>query len=261
MDIIANIESIVREAAKIMLDREFDVTQKGNASNIVTSADIKVQKFLEKELLKIYPGSIFLGEEGDNNIDKGDAIWIVDPIDGTSNFMRNLKLSAISVGLLEQGELTVGVVYLPYIDEMFTARKGEGAFLNGKPIHVSDRDFAHSHLCSAMSLYDKNFAKPCFNIIERVYSEADDLRRMGSAALEMCELAAGRVELYFEVRLCSWDCAATAVIIREAGGFVEFMFHDNIVLNKPMGVIAANSKENFEHLREIVYGEIPKELY
>lgn len=253
--------NIVREASKIMEIRDFSCEQKGNASNWVTSSDIAVEDFLEKELRNIAPDSSFVGEE-DNEINTtGKYIWIIDPIDGTSNYMRGLNASVISVSLMYDGKITLGVVYNPYMDEVFYAELGKGAYLNGKSIHVSNRDFAHSHLCSAMSLYDKTLAKPCFNIIEKVYAESDDLRRFGSCALELCQLAAGRVELYFEIRVFAWDCSAACLIIQEAGGYVDLMFNDTINLTSPMGVIAANNIENFEHLKEIVYSEVPEPLY
>lgn len=162
---------------------------------------------------------------------------------------------------MKNEEPFIGVIYFPYRDEIYYAERGNGAFLNNEPIHVSDRDYAHSHLCSAMSLYDKKYAKSCFNIIEKIYMEADDLRRLGSAALELAYLAAGKVELYFEIRVFSWDVAAAAAIIKEAGGHIEFLFHDRLPIPGPLGVIAANTKENFEKLRDIVYTELPTQPY
>ena len=259
--IIDNVKDAMREAAQIMLKRDFSISEKGDASNLVTTSDVAVQTLLEKRLTAILPGSSFFGEEGDVPDDISEYLWVNDPIDGTANFARNLGLSVISVALLKNMEPILGLVYNPYREEMFWAEAGKGAFLNDKQIHVSDKVWRKSMLCSAMSLYDKRFAKPCFNIIEKVYNETDDLRRLGTAALEMCELAAGRVDLYFEVRLSPWDYAAASLIIKEAGGCIEMMFHDTMPLNKPSGIIAANNKENFEKLKTIVYGEIPEELY
>ena len=258
---INQIIDIVKDASKLMYGDGVEVYQKGSESNFVTSIDIKVQNFLEERLLKLLPGSHMVGEESDNNPIEGDLLWVIDPIDGTSNFIRDMGLSVISVALVKNGKPYIGVVYHPYRDEVYWAESGKGAFLNGKRIHVSDRDFKHSHLCSAMSLYEKAYAKPCFNIIEKVYEKSDDLRRLGTAALEMSMLAAGRVELYFEIRLFPWDVAAATVIIQEAGGYVEYMFHNELPLNRPFGVIAANTKENFEELKAIVYEEIDHELF
>lgn len=258
---IEQVKEVVKAASKLMLVKEKIITQKGNESNFVTNADVNVQKYLTEKLQEVLPGSVVFGEENETNPKDGENIWIVDPIDGTSNFIRDLGLSAISVGLMTQGELSMGVIYQPYRDEMYWAEKGKGAFLNGKQIHVSERDFRHSHLCSAMSLYDKSLAKPCFNIIEKVYHETDDLRRLGSAATELAYLAAGRVELYFEIRLSAWDVAAAIPIIREAGGYVECLYQDTLPLDKPHALIAANSEENFAKLKRIVTEELTEMPY
>ncbi|MBQ8804419.1 MAG: inositol monophosphatase [Tyzzerella sp.] len=257
---INKIIEIVREASKLMT-ADIIIEQKGNDSNYVTSADVNVQHYLEQHLPKLIPGSTFLGEEEEEEVIESEYIWVVDPIDGTSNFIRGLGASAISVGLVKDEKPYLGVIYEPYGDEMYWAERGKGAFLNGKPIHVSDRDFKHATLCSAASLYNKDLAKPCFNIIEKVYFESDDFRRFGSAAIELAYLAAGRVELYFEIRLFPWDIAAGLVIIEEAGGFVEVLHEETFPLDRPAGVIAANNRENFDKLREIVYEEIPEKMY
>ena len=257
---IEQVIDIVRKASKLMTD-DIIIEQKGNDSNYVTSADVNVQHYLEEHLPQLLPGSTFLGEEEDEQVVESEYIWVVDPIDGTSNFIRGLGASAISVGFFKDRKPYLGVIYEPYKDEMYHAERGKGAFLNGKPIHVSDRDFKHATMCSAASLYNKDLAKPCFNIIEKVYYESDDFRRFGAAAIELAYLAAGRIELYFEIRLFPWDMAAGQVIIEEAGGVVEYLHEEGLPLDRPAGIIAANSKENFEKLKEIVYGEIPEKLY
>lgn len=127
--------------------RNMDIMQKGNNSNYVTSCDIAVEKFLSEKLRELLPGSLVIGEESDDNPSDGELLWVIDPIDGTSNFIRDIGISAISVGLVKKGEPYLGVVYQPYRDEMFYAKTGEGAYLNGERIHTSQRDFAHSNLC------------------------------------------------------------------------------------------------------------------
>lgn len=258
---IIEVTKLVREAGKLIQNRRIEVTQKGNASNYVTSCDVAVEKFLTNKLQELLPGSLVIGEESAHNPSEGNLLWVIDPIDGTSNFIRDIGLSVISVGLVKDGEPYLGVVYQPYRDEMFYAQTGRGAYLNGKQIHVSDRDFAHSHLCSAMSLYDKQYAPPCFRIIDRVYREADDLRRLGSAALELAYLACGRVELYFEIRVFPWDAAGAIPIIREAGGIVEILYQDQFPLDKPFAILGANSEKNFARLKDIVTQELPEIPY
>lgn len=257
---INQVINIVREASKLMTS-DITIEQKGNDSNFVTSADVNVQHFLEERLLNLIPESTFLGEEEGKQAVSSEYIWVVDPIDGTANFIRGLGASAISVGLVKGGKPYLGVIYEPYKDEMYYAELGKGAFLNGKQIYVSERDFKHATLCSAASLYNKDFAKPCFNIIQKVYYQSDDFRRFGSAAIELAYLAAGRIELFFEIRLFPWDMSAGHIIIEEAGGCIEYLYEDMLPLDRPAGIIVANNKENLEKLREIVYAEISEKLY
>jgi len=254
---IDKVIEIVREAGSLMQSRDFIVQNKGTVSNNVTTADIAVEEFLKKHLLSLLSNCSFIGEESEEHDYECLYQWIVDPIDGTANFIRDLGFSVISVGLVKEGKAVLGVVYNPYRDEMFYAEEGKGAFLNGKQIRVSDRNFEHSMFCTAMSLYNKDYAKPCFNIIEKVYAECDDIRRMGSAALELISLACGRVDLYFEMRLFPWDFAAAEIIIREAGGYVGTIGFDHTVFNRPIPLICANTKENYEYLRKIVMKELP----
>ena len=257
---INQVLNIVKQASKLMADN-ITIEQKGNDSNYVTSADVNVQRYLAEHLPQLLPGSTFLGEEEEAAEIENEYVWVVDPIDGTANFIRDLKASVISVGLVKGGKPYMGVIYDPYKDEIYYAERGKGAFMNGNPIHVSDRDFKHSVICTAASLYNKDLAQPCFNIMQEVYMQADDFRRFGAAANEMTYLAAGRVELYFEIRLFPWDMAAGVVIIEEAGGYTEILHEEGLPLDRPAGIIAANSKANFERLREIVYREIPEKLY
>ncbi len=250
---------IAEDASELMKHRpsEEEITQKGNISNYVTATDIAVQQYLEERLTELLPGSTVLGEESAERNQHAEMIWIVDPIDGTSNFIRDLGASVISIALMRNRELEIGVVCNPYRNEMFYAARGCGAYLNEKEIHVSDRDFSHSHFCSALCVYAKEYAEPCLNIIGRVYQESDDLRRFGAAALELSQLAAGRVELYFEMRIAPWDAAAGALLIEEAGGYWECLYDKGMQTGKLFPFIAANSKESFEKLRAIVTEFIP----
>ena len=258
---------IIKEASSLMKKRDFWIENKGNVGNDVTAMDVAVQEFLIKTLAEAFPESTFMGEEDETvwsseRVAETKWLWIIDPIDGTSNFIRDLKASAISVGLLHYGNPYLGVVYNPYIDELYYAQKGKGAFLNDTPIHVSGRDFAHSHFCTAASLYNKSLAAPCFSIMQEVYMQCDDFRRFGTASIEMTDLAAGKVELYFEMRLFPWDYAASAVIIEEAGGFVgTCSYLDGLCYHKPIPILAANTRENYEKLAAIVNKHVPKALY
>lgn len=254
---INKVVEIVLEASKYMRNRDFTVESKGSVSNNVTSVDLSVQDYLKRNLVPLVENSYFLGEENFKIEKDRPYQWIVDPVDGTANFIRDLGASTISVALVKEGEPILGVIYNPYRDEMFYAEKGKGAFLNGKPIRVSDRSLESSIICTALSLYNKDFAKPCLNILDEVYKKCDDFRRFGSAALELAYLACGRVDLYFEIRLFPWDFAAAEVIVKEAGGFIGTIEYDTTVFHRPIPLICANTKENFEYLKSVVIKEVP----
>lgn len=253
---LEQVKALVLEASKFCGREQFAVYSKGGNSNFVTTADVNVENYLKEKLPALLSGSRFIGEESDHNDYAHEYLWIVDPIDGTSNFIRDLKLSAISVGLVHNGEPVLGVVYNPFTKDMYSAQKGKGAFLNDKPIHVSERDFAHGHFCTAFSLYKKELASPCFRILERVYRECDDMRRLGSAALELCTLACGGTELYFEIRLFPWDYCGALAILKEAGGYYAAVPAKQELFQGPTPLVAANSKENFERLLKIVSEEL-----
>lgn len=260
---LEQVMQIAREASVYMKNREFQVENKGGVGNDVTTADKNVQEYVKEKLYQLDPSIGFIGEEKDEQDYDSRLAWVVDPIDGTANFIRGLNASAISIGLIEDGEAVLGVVYNPYQDEMYAAKKGEGAFLNGVPIHVSNRDFGHSAYCTAFSLYRKEFGTICQDIMSDVYSECEDFRRFGTAAIELTYLAAGGVELYFEMRLSPWDYAASVCIIKEAGGYIGTIPRDskgnqaNLIYTRPIPIIAANKKENFEHLLELVKKHVP----
>lgn len=237
---------------------EFETAEKGDASNLVTSADLKVEKYLREELAKILPQADFLGEESADSFSQSPLFFAVDPIDGTSNFTRSMNQSAISVGLIRDGEPVLGVVYNPFTDEMFYAEEGCGAYLNGNPISVSSRDFRHSVIFTAFSLYRKELAKHCIDILEEVYFKCDDFRRLGSAAIELACLGAGRGELYFEMRISPWDVAASLAILKEAGGCFASPHFESIDFTRPFSIVAANSPESLDMLCAIVRSHCPR---
>lgn len=244
----ASLAGIVREAAGLMASGSFDVRQKNGYANIVTSSDLAVQEFLKERLQRLLPWSEFLCEEEDRHSLRAEDIWIIDPIDGTQNYSRGITQCGISVGLRRGDEMAAGTVFLPWADEMYMARKGRGATLNGNPIHVSDRPFGDALLCTALPVYYKEHASVCSRIISRTFRECNDIRRFGSAATELCYLARGWVELYFEYRLSPWDFAAASLIVTEAGGCMADLEGNKPDTTKASGIVAANNMESMEHL-------------
>ena len=248
---IKELIDIVREASKLMLN-DFEISQKDGFSNIVTSSDIAVQEFLCERLATLLPGSGFICEEEDINDASHEYTWIIDPIDGTANYSRGIGQCAICVGLRHNDHMEMSVVYLPRTNELFQAERGKGAFLNGKPIHVSDRPFQNGIMCTALAVYHKEYAKVCSDIICDTFMQCNDIRRFGAAAPALCYLAMGRCELYFEYLLSPWDYAAASLILTEAGGCLSDLHGQPLTCITPSGVLAANTKENLDRLTSIV---------
>ena len=252
---------IVREAARLMVRSGFDVMEKDSQVNLVTSSDLAVQDFLVERLSGLVPGSGFLCEENDLADISHEYVWIIDPIDGTANYARGIGDCCVSVALARKRELIAGVVYIPWRDDLYHAEKGAGAFMNGRRLKVSERPMSSCLFGTAMSAYRKEFAKVCSDIIFDVYMRSNDVRRFGSAAVELCMLAAGQLVLYFEMRLQPWDYAAASVIISEAGGVSCGFDGKALSLDRAGLVLAANSRENLDDLLSTVRRYIPELPY
>lgn len=241
-ELIGKISEKVREAGEIMLHAErgenYVDTKEGHA-NFVTVYDKMIQEKLKKDLLTILPEAVFVGEEEDVHaqIEKGLS-FIVDPIDGTTNFIRDLHESAISVALLKDGAQWIGVCYNPYSGEMYTAEKGKGAYLNGKAIRVSSRELKDSIVLFGTAPYYPEYTKETFEMAAGYVRDGLDVRRIGSAVLDLCMVAAGKAEIFFEMRLSPWDYAAASLIVQEAGGTATQMNGEPLTMDRPCSVYA-----------------------
>ena len=248
--LVEQIADAVRECSKIILSAERSesiIDSKEGHANFVTLYDKKVQEELFMRLREILPEAVLVGEEEDvhSSIDKGFA-FIVDPIDGTTNFIKDYKTSCISVGLTKDGLQYIGVVYNPYLDEMFTAQEGKGAYLNGKPISVSRDPMSNSIVLMGTAPYYEELRERTLELIKGYLEGALDIRRSGSAALDLCAVAAGRADYFVELRLCPWDFAAGSLIVKEAGGIVTTPDGQELTLDRACGVVAFNGvKELF----------------
>lgn len=243
-ELVAKISEVVRECSKIILeaDRTYEMTtQKEGHANFVTTYDVKVQQSLKSRLLDVLPEAAFAGEEDDGGVfcipDKG-YVFVVDPIDGTTNFIWDYKTSCISVGLLLDGKQYLGVVYNPYLDEMYTAVAGHGAYLNGRKIRAYNGGLENTLTIFGTAPYYEELKKKSFELAYNLIGRAADVRRSGSAAIDMCNVAAGRASLYFELRLSPWDFAAASLIVREAGGIVTTMENTELIINEKCSCLA-----------------------
>ena len=242
---------VCRKAAKILI-RDFgeienlQVSLKG-PGNFVTASDIKVEKILVEELQKARPTYSILSEEiGEINNDESFK-WIIDPIDGTSNFLHGIPHFAISIGLEHDKEIICGIIYDPIKDEIFTAEKGNGAYLNNKRMRVSSRSKLEE--CIIFTGGPKRTSKDR-ELILKEYNNFSakvhiPVRKLGSASLDMAYVAAGRCDGFWQRNLNYWDIAAGIILAKEAGGFVtDFDGKNEYVQNKT--ILATNSKINKE---------------
>ena len=244
----------VRAAGEIVLSAETycgDGIQKSGDGNYVTEYDVRVQNCLRGALASICPGAAFCGEENGEQ-GEGELVWIVDPIDGTSNFIHGTGMCAVSVALSRPAENRTELVALfnPYTDELYTASRGGGAFLNGKRLAVSARDYEHALIGFGTTPYDRAFAGATFALVSNAFARALDVRRSGSAALDLAYVAAGRLDGFFEMTLQPWDYAAGALLVAEAGGTVTRFRGAPPDLKRPSSILAGNG-EVYAALRAI----------
>ena len=221
---------------------QLQVSQKG-PSDFVSAADLRAEKVLRLELAKARPRFGFLMEEsGEVTGEDGHHRWIIDPIDGTTNFLHGIPHFAISIGLEMDGEIIAGLVFNPITDETYYAEKGKGAFLNDKRLRVSSRgNLADSVIATGIPFNGRPGHKPFLKQLERVMGTVAGVRRMGTASLDLAYVAAGRYDGYWETGLQPWDVAAGIILVREAGGFITELDGGKNIIGSG-NVIAGNPK-------------------
>jgi len=230
---------IARQAGQ--LDRIKVQTKSPN--EFVTQVDEAAERIIIDAISQRYPDHAFLGEEsGLTGNEASDHVWIIDPLDGTTNFIHGFPQFCVSIGLKVKGRLSAGVVYDPISQELFSASRGEGATLDGRRIRVSGRRDLEGALIGTGFPYrcSEEFMDIYMNQFRDVMGKASDVRRPGSAALDLCYLAAGRIDGFWEFGLKPWDMAAGVLIIREAGGLIssltdedDYMESGNIIAGSP----------------------------
>lgn len=245
--------NIVKKAGEIYksADLNLDIEEKGSSVNLVTKYDKMIQNFLFEELTKVIPEAHFFGEEGADNKELTDGYcFIIDPIDGTTNFIKGFQHSAISVGLAYNKELILGVVLDPDLDNIYYAEKGKGAYLNGKPIHVSNCKLQESLVLFGTCPYEHHLAPETFKLAEKIFYECLELRRSGTAALDICYVASGKCDLYFELILRPWDWAGATMVLLEAGGVFSKVNEEKLYPNEIKSYVCGNP-QNIKEFYEI----------
>jgi myo-inositol-1(or 4)-monophosphatase len=251
---LINVMVKAAEKAAKSLKRDFgevehlQVSRKG-PGDFVSNADLKAQQVIREELSRARPEFGFLMEEDDGAADTSGKTerWIVDPLDGTMNFLHGLGHWAISIAAERAGEIVAGVIYDPIKDEMFWSEKGLGAYLNNKRLRVSARnDLSECLIATGIPFKGIMEEYPRFaEQLRAIMPQVAGIRRFGAAALDMAYVAAGRYDAYWEGQVCAWDVAAGMLLVREAGGFITTIRPDhNTIKNRTGSIIAANAGIN-----------------
>jgi myo-inositol-1(or 4)-monophosphatase len=247
---LSEVESLARQAGEILRASFNQRPGYGHHLNVdykslidpVTDVDRRSEALLLDEIRSRYPDHRIITEESGNLAGQDCCIWYIDPLDGTVNFTHGVPIFSVSIAFAQDDRLELGVVYDPILDECFSAERGRGAWLNGKPIHVSGaRDLDHSLLVTGFP-YDIR-TNPVKNLdnYARFTLRSQGVRRLGSAALDLCYIAAGRLDGYWETVLFAYDMAAGALIAEEAGAMVTDLYGGADYLASPQSVLAANA--------------------
>ena len=238
------LEQLLRSAGKLFQDRTLaGQTREKGVADYVTAVDYEVQQYIRIRLEEQYPHIQFLSEEKSNDdVDRSGIVWVLDPVDGTTNLIHDYQASVISLALMDKGESVLWMIYDPYMNELFLAEKGKGSFCNGRRIHVSRAaSMAECLIAIGTSPYYKELAEKNFDLFRRIFMDCQDVRRSGSAARDLAYVACGRLDGYLEQRLKIWDFAAGMLLVREAGGCIRDYQGEDLGATMIGDMVAANS--------------------
>jgi myo-inositol-1(or 4)-monophosphatase len=240
-------QALAREAGELarsrFVNRDFAIGFKG-PQDYLTEVDKEVEVLLARRLAELFPGDGFLGEEGSGRAaEVGHPLWVVDPIDGTANFARGVPHFCVSIAAIIGHDVEIGIIYDPMVDEMFTARRGGGAFLNGAPMKPSTT--TELKVASVEVGWNvRSGAERYLGLLARVVATGASPMRCGSGALGLAYVAAGRRDAYAENHINSWDCLAAVAMIKEAGGYVSnFLANDGLTKGNAIVAAAPGLKE------------------
>ncbi len=249
-----------REAGKYLLQNRGKVKPENinekALNDFVTYVDHHSEKIIVDTILLAFPSHKILAEEGTLRTGEEEYRWIIDPLDGTKNYIQNVPIFSVSIALEKNGEIISGVVYDPIHDELFSAEKGEGAFCNNEPIEVSPKNFTEALIATGFPYRAKRYLPKYLLAFEEILIGCSGMRRCGSAAIDLCYTAMGRFEGFWEIGLGIWDIAAGSLIVKEAGGIVSDFWGNKNYLNT--GFIIAGNKYAYGELLKIASKHFPQ---
>ena len=232
-------------------NKELKISNKEGVNNLVTEADHAAEKAIMETIRQQFPDHFILSEEAGEMATPSEYKWIIDPIDGTVNYAHGIPICCVSIALEQKGQMIMGAVYNPLIDEFYMAEKGKGATLNGEPIQVSDKTTVmNSCLVTGFPYTYLDMPNGPLDVFERFIRKGVPVRRLGSAAMDLCWVAAGRFDGFYEHKLSPWDSAAGFLIVEEAGGKLTD-FKGNYYSPYQERILATNGKIHAEMLKWI----------
>ena len=245
---------IAKQAGEHVINRDSTkIIEKDGVANFVTPTDIAISDFLSEKLPEVLEGSKIISEESKHNASFDDGfVWVLDPIDGTNNFIYELGLSVISIGLFADGIPTLGVIYNPYRDEVYSGIRNKGAWWNGKPIKVNN----NTHISQTMVMLETGSCNPrdenaTFAPLKEIFKDCIDYRVSGCSAMDICYVASGKVSAFFSELISIWDYAAALTILYEAGGKATRWDGSPLDHSKPGNILVTNSLLHDEMLHRI----------
>ncbi len=252
-ELLATARSVAEEAGELLLEglkESRNVSHKSSSSDLVTQYDHASQELIVERIQDSFPTHSILAEE-EFGLEKSSTKWVIDPLDGTTNYVHNYPLFGVSVAVESEGEVVVGAVHLPVLEETFTAARGAGATLNGEEISVSDTAELSGSLLSTGFPYDTELFPEALAMFSELAGEVRGIRRDGSAAADLAFVASGRYDGFWEIGLSSWDVAAGSLILEEAGGQVSDLSGEDHQLYRSEGIVATNGEIHEEVLGKL----------
>lgn len=252
-------QAIVREAGAMLKSAHLstsEIHEKEGPANFCTDYDLRIQRFIMGQLAEVAPGCSSFGEEdteGNHGSATSPYTFYIDPIDGTTNFMFDYHHSCVSVGVAYAGQLVAGYVYNPYVDELYHAVRGEGAWLSDRMLVMQDKSIREGIVAFGCARYNDGDINLFFDVTRQMFLGSLSIRNGGSAALDLCRIASGSNVAYYELKLQPYDYAAASVIIEEAGGRISRVDGSGITLDRPCSIVGG-TETAWREVRAMIAG-------
>ncbi|MGM0413647.1 MAG: inositol monophosphatase family protein [Bacillota bacterium] len=250
---LKEMESWVREAGELQMSnfqKNIEINSKDKKIDLVTEIDEKSEEILVDKIITAYPDHSIMAEEGSNKSNNSRYRWIIDPLDGTVNYVHGFPIFAISIALYIDNQPEYGLIYLPYFDDTYSASRGQGSYYNGKRIYVNKDYGVEDGIIATGFPYSHQESSKSLELFNKILPEAGGIRRTGAAAFDLCQVARGIFSGFWEIELKLWDIAAGILLIKEAGGVATDFAGNKLITNSEQ--IVAGSKTVNKRLRELL---------